>query len=130
MRQVTTPIPLAEYCGIRCTERSLCEIDSGKVMVTVPRQDITRITLRYGTQAPHPVIQVVMGLLLTGLGYFPIAHLIDWLRHGGAFLTLEAWIVPFPVVGILTVIGAFKRGYFLLVDERQGSKRLSFSTQA
>jgi predicted outer membrane lipoprotein len=121
----TSTLPTA-YCGIRCTEQKLCEIDSGRVMVLVAKEDIRRITLRYGTQAPHPMLQVIMGVILIGLGYFPALHFIHWLQHGGVFFTLEGWIMPLVVAGAWAIISALKRGYFLEIEQDQGTKRLAF----
>jgi hypothetical protein len=117
---------MTECAGIHCTERDLSEIDSGKIMVTVSKEDVRRITLCYGIQAPNPTAQIIMGLLLMGTGYFPILHLIHWIQHGGVFLTLESWIIPFVVAGAWVFVSAFKRGFFLDVEENQGRKRLAF----
>ena len=126
MPQPETMKSAIECCGIRCSEQNLSEIDTGKIMVTVPRQEVRRITLRHGTQAPHPVLQFVMGLALIGPGYFPARHLVHWLRHGGTFLSDELWIIPFVVAGVWMAFSAFSRGYFLEVELQQGSKRLAF----
>jgi hypothetical protein len=118
---------VSECCGIRCTEQNLCEIDSGKIMVLVPRQGIRRITLRYGFQAPHPILQIGAGCILLAFGYFPILHLVNWMRHGGELLAdAVAFLLPVVVVGIVLIISAFKCGYFLEVEQPNGNSRLAF----
>lgn len=116
-----------EYCGIRVTDKSLSEIDSGRIMVIVDKQAIRNITLRYGFQAMHPAPQIIVGWALILLGYFPLLHFIHWAQHGGVFIDLEAWIIPFAAIGGWLVYSATKRGYFLEVGQDKGTKRLTFS---
>ena len=73
MEMTTTPMqgnPI-ECCGVRCTERELTEVEGGRVMVRVGRDDVQRVRLRHGIQAPHPLLQVGMGLALTALNSRP-----------------------------------------------------------
>jgi hypothetical protein len=115
-----------ECCGIRCTEQSLCEIEGGSVMVTVAPKDVRRVRLRHGVQAPHPLLQVVMGVLLIGFGYFPATHFVHFVRHGGVFFEVEALIIPLVFLRARLVARALKRGHFLEVEEATGVKRLLF----
>jgi len=117
----------SECCGIRCTDQNLCEIDSGKIMVVVAKQNIRRITLRHGFQALHPVLQTIAGCVLVAFGYFPILHLLNWMRHGGGILAhAVAWCLPVVVIGIALILSAFKRGYFLDIEQPNGNSRLAF----
>ena len=116
----------ANCCGIRLTEQNLSEIDSGRIMVTVSKQDIQRIVLRHGVQAPHPATQLIAGIVLISLGYFPIRHLAYWFQHGGVYFDYEAWIIALVIAGMFMVRGASKKGYFLDVELSQGHKRLAF----
>ncbi len=115
-----------ECCGIRCSEQNLAEIDSGRIMVIITKAGIQRITLRYGLQAPHPIRQTLIGVVLTAFGYYPALYLLRWVQRGGVLLSSVLWIVPIVVIGIATIFGAFKRGHFLHVEGRQGDKRLAF----
>jgi hypothetical protein len=129
LQRVVEQLPI-ECHGIVCDEKRLSEIDSGSVMVAVDRHDIQRITSRYGLVSPHPMLQVVMGSALTALACFPAAHLIDWIRHGGAFFTAEAFVIPFAVIGLWLVFSTFRKGRFLEVESARGRKRLAFQRDA
>ena len=101
-------------------------MEGGSVVIEVARDDVQRVTLRHGLQAPHPLLQILMGCALVAAGYFPAAHLIHWFRHGGTFFTFEAFVIPFAFLGLSMVVTALRSGYYLDVEERQGRKRLLF----
>jgi hypothetical protein len=116
-----------EHCGIRCTAEALLEFEGGRLMVTIPRNEIQRIGIRYGIQAPHPMLQVILGLGLASVAYFPLRELIDWLRHGGTLFTVVDLLLFLPIVGAWTAWEALKRGYFFEVQSSAGIKRLAFA---
>ncbi len=122
----TATNPAIECCGVICNDAGLIEIENGSVAVSIPRQDVKRITLREGFLAPRPVIQTVFGLVLASLAYFPVRHLFHWLQHGGAFLTLEIWVIFFALIGVWLIFTAFRRGVFFEVETVRGTKRLAF----
>jgi hypothetical protein len=64
-----------------------------------------------------------MGILLIGFGYFPAAHFVHFVRHGGVLFEVEALIIPLVFLGARLVARALKRGYFLEVEEATGVKR-------
>ena len=115
-----------ECCGIRCTEGALSEIEANRVVITVPKKDIVRITLRHGVQAPNPTIQILFGLALASVGYFPLRSLIYWMQHGGILLWTEQLIMVVAGLGVWTTFEALKRGYFLEIQLAKGFKRLAF----
>ena len=123
--EIESTLPVT-CCGIRLTQQNLSEIDSGRIMVTIAREDIRRVTLRHGIQASHPIIQLFAGIILSGLGYFPIRHFVHWFQHGGFYFDVEALILVPVVAGLFLVVGAFKKGYFLEVELPRANKRLSF----
>jgi len=119
-----TPV---ECCGVICDEKRLMEVEHGRVAVFIARQDVQQIALRDGLQAPHPIIQFVIGLCLVSLALIPIMHLIEWATHGGTFFDAELWIVAFfVVIGVYLVFTAFRRGLFFEVRTPGGTKRLTF----
>lgn len=119
------PQPLA--CGgIQCDGKSLREIDSGRVMVLLPRADIRRIILRHGSPAQHPVIQVIAGFVLLAIGLFPAVHLLHWMRYGGMIILEGNLLFLFPVLGIWFIYGGFIRRYYLEVETPTGNKKLEF----
>jgi hypothetical protein len=125
MRQENAAVS-TECCGVRCTPQGLAEVDSGSVVVQVQKDDVQALTLRHGLQAPHPVLQVLMGCALVALGYLPAAHLVQWFRRGGTFFTIEAFVIPFVFLGMSMVVSALRCGHFLEVEQRNDRKRLAF----
>jgi hypothetical protein len=116
-----------ECCGIRCTDTGLFEMEGSKVMVSVQKSEIQRITLRHGIQAPNPTLQIIFGLAVASVGYFPIRELILWLQHGGTIFSTYHFLIIVSAIGIWTVFEAVKRGYFLEVQTTAGTKRLAFA---
>jgi hypothetical protein len=113
-----------ECGGVRCTATSLVEIDRQRVVVSVQRAVARRVTLQHGFQAPSPVLQIVLGAALAGVGYWPLRHTIRWFRYGGTFVSAEAGLLAFAFVGAWLMVSALRRGYFISVDTDQGRKRL------
>jgi hypothetical protein len=119
-----------EYCGVRCDPDRLVEIDHGRIMAVVKRSEILRIALDRGFQAPHPIRQAVVGVLLLGVGYFPARHLVDWFLHGGVMLGLELGLIAFAAMGVWILINALRSGYYLDVQLSTGQQRIAFSSEA
>lgn len=125
-----SPPPIAnsviECCGVNCDDNQLFEREAGCVVITVPRRDIKQLTLCDGLLAPHPNLQIMLGLLLASLAYLPIRHLIPWFRDGGIFFTIELGIIAIALIGVWLVISAFRRGLFLEAETESGVRRLQF----
>jgi hypothetical protein len=126
MSDATTDPQSLACAGIQCDGKSLREIDSGRVMVLLPRADIRRIILRHGSPAQHPVIQVIAGFVLLAIGLFPALHLLHWMRYGGTIILEENLLFLFPVLGIWFIYGGFVRRHFLEVEIPIGNKKLQF----
>ena len=87
------------------------EIDGNRVMVTVAKKDIERISIRHGIQSPNPTLQIILSLALASVAYFPLRELIDWFRHGGTLFTHVDYLIPLPVIGAWTNAGARPRPF-------------------
>ncbi|HEY8747954.1 MAG TPA: hypothetical protein VIM11_08270 [Tepidisphaeraceae bacterium] len=111
---------------ISCTDQSLIEMDSGKPLIVIPRNEITGIKFRHGFVSPHPVLQFLVGIALLAPGYFPTIHLIHWIQHGGPFFSLEVWIYSLCFIGLYTAISVFRRGYVLEIARTNSQTRLAF----
>lgn len=123
----TTVAPSTIECdGIRCDDARLAEIENGRVIVSVYREDLTHIALQDGILAPRPILQTILGFGLAALGYYPARHLIEWLQQGGRIFTVELWLIVFALVGLWLMFTAFRRGVFLEVGTVHGIKRLPF----
>lgn len=122
--------PAMEYAGVRCTADSVCSIDAGKCVIIVPRNDIRRAALRYGSASAHPLVQFIFGLGLMALGIPVLIHSIHLMQNGGTFLTMETWLLFFPVIGVTLVYGSMARNYYLLIETVKEKKKLPFKRPA
>jgi hypothetical protein len=127
MNQLSTYTSEMEFHGIHFMGNQLCEMDMGRVIVKVSRDEIKKISLHYGLQSPHPVLQILFGVPLAATsGYFLTKILFVWFLHGGVFFRIEELLAVPMVVGIWISIAALKQGYYLAVQSSNGSKRLAF----
>ncbi|HWE95966.1 MAG TPA: hypothetical protein VG269_18530 [Tepidisphaeraceae bacterium] len=122
----TDPQPVA-CAGIQFDAKSLREVDSGRVMVLLSRADIRRVTLRHGSPAQHPVVQVIAGFIMLAMGALPTLYFLHWMREGGRFILHIATMFLFPVLGVWFIYGGFIRRHYLDVETSTGNKKLQFS---
>src|SRR4051812_33864738 len=92
--------PSFEGCGLRITPTELMEVEGAKVMVRLRRDEVLRVAFCHGIQAPRPMLQFFAGAILLPTAYLPARHLIDWVKHGGTFFTVELWLVTTAVLGL------------------------------
>ena len=114
-----------EFAGVRFGPDDVVEVDGGQVMVTVARRDVQRMTLREGFHSAHPIMQVVAGAILTAVGLLPTWHFANWVLRGGTFVSIEAVLMGFMVIGPYLMIDALKRGPNLEVRTAAGTKKLA-----
>jgi hypothetical protein len=124
------PSPSMEYAGVRCMADSICSIDAGRCIIIVPRAEIRRVSLGYGSGSAHPLVQFIFGLGLMALGIPVLVHLMQWMRNGGTFLTMETWLLFFPAIGITLVYGSMARNCYLLIETGKEKKKLPFQRRA
>ena len=117
---------MIECGGVAFDEQRLQEIDEGQVMVSVERSDIQRIRLRSGLISPHPILQMILAGPFLAIGLIPIVHFIHWAVRGGAFYRATVFAAPVLVIGVMLLLGAFRRGRFLEVETNRGRKRFAF----
>ena len=113
-----------DFAGIRFGPDDVVEMDGQQVLLRVAKPEIQRIALRQGFYSAHPIVQAVVGIVLTGIGVLPAMHLVVWLASGGTFHAIEAFIVAFVFLGPWLVYDAAKRGPHLDVRTAAGHKRL------
>ena len=113
-----------DFAGVRFGADEVVEMDGQQVMVRVRKSEIERMALRHGFYSAHPILQVVVGIVLAGIGVLPTMHLIHWLANGGTFHTVEAFVVAFIFLGPWLVYDAAQRGPHLDVRTAAGRKRL------
>jgi len=119
-----------EFAGVRFGLDDVSELEDGRVMVKVPKAQIRRIALREGFYSAHPVVQVIAGIVLSGIAVPPTWHLATWIVGGGTFVSIEAWLIAFMFIGPWLVYDALKRGRYLQVETVAGRKKLILDRRA
>jgi hypothetical protein len=59
------------FAGIDCNAERLRELEGNRVMVLIPRTEVRRITLCYGSPAQHPITQIFAGFIMLAMGALP-----------------------------------------------------------
>jgi putative Mn2+ efflux pump MntP len=110
-----------ESNGIRATPEGLFEIDSGRVMVFIPRADVVKLSLAHGRLAERPFVQAIIGALLLAFG----ALAIGWLLLIGYWKTVASAVV-LPIVGLWMLVHSFRDGDYLEVQTPRATRKLVF----
>lgn len=118
-----------EHGGIRFSTDLLAEVDRGHPVIRIPREDVRRIALRWGFQAPRPIVQAILGigLLLAGV-YILVKIILELMAHGGE--VSGRLLIALVIVGLLggwLFFEAFKRGYYLEVRTEKRAEKLRFN---
>jgi hypothetical protein len=118
-----------EHGGIRFSTDLIAELDRGRSVIRIPREDVRRIALCWGFQAPRPFVQAVLGigLLLAGI-YILVRIIMELMAHGGQ--VVGRLLIGLVIVGLLggwLLFEAFKRGYYLEVRTEKRTEKLRFN---
>lgn len=114
--------------GVRFTKKSVAQLDGTRVSVSIARDSIRQMSLRYGFQSERPLLQVLFGSILCLVGLWPVIHITNWLIFGGVFLALETLLIFFLIFGIWGIYTGVRRGYYLLVEMDRDTRKLAFSS--
>jgi hypothetical protein len=117
-------------CGIVFINDSICEIDDGLIAIRLPITEVKRVVLGYGFQSPHPLLQMILGLVFIGMGVFAALAFLNFLIQGGTFPRLGAGLIAFGFIGVWLLAKAVNRGFYLDVYSAQGRRRLGFDDEA
>ena len=108
-----------QFLNIILTEEGVGEVEDGRTIVFVPRDQIEMLEFRHGVQAERPAIQAVAGLLFSCLGALGISIF----GRGGSF-RLGAGCLVFGVLGVLLLWESLRRGYYLQAICRSDARKL------
>ncbi len=112
--------------NIRVTGQGLAEFDGDSIRCSVPGVKVRSIFLCFGRQAERPVRQTIMGLLMLGVGAFPIAKAA--IGAAGWSWSIREWgMVAFLIPGVAAIAGSFKTGSYLRVETDEGFRKLPFN---
>ncbi len=118
----------------------ISQLDGDAVVMTVPKEEIRRVTLVHDSRARRPFLQFFAGFILaaTGLVFLIAAFLI---AEGGVYVVqLKSVVLGIPVlpiglwsmvgIGLWLIIGVFRGRYNLLIDTEQGCRKIFFAESA
>ena len=122
---MNTTAPKVEQCSylnLRATEKGLSEFTSkGARAVFIPKDQVESIQIKFGSYSERPFLQPIMAFFLIALG----AVGIDWMWGESARgLRLGVGFLAFGAIGVFCLYEAVKRGYYLAVNCKSGSRKL------
>ncbi len=125
---------------VNISTSGISQLDGDAVVMTVPRDEIWRVALVHDSRARHPFLQFFAGFILiaTGLVFLIAAFLI---AEGGVYLiqlksrTFGIPLLPIGLwsmvgMGLWLIIGVFRGRYNLLIDTRDGCRKIFFAESA
>lgn len=112
---------------VRISASGAAEMDRARPLLFLPRAEIVRMELRYGSAAERPLVTAVLGILLIAVAIAPVVLLAFTARNGEAyptwrFLTATAFLVP----GWWLLDLSLRRRFYLAVTMRRDARKLVF----
>lgn len=87
------------HLNVEISERGISEFSGGKRIVFVPKEEIRKIEVRFGSRAERPFVQLIGALLLLGIGFAGLLMTIDsgmrGFRWGAGFLVFGGFGIWF-----------------------------------
>lgn len=114
------------YDTILVTPRGIAETSGKKVMIFVPANEITLITLIYGRPDHVPIFSLLAGVVFSLVGVFGLIEFIIATRG----FRYELGMIAFGIIGGSLIYDALKQRYFLEVQGPKGKRRLVLSKHA
>lgn len=117
---------------VEITRQEVAEFDRDRKIVSIKRDDIDQIALKYGVVGERILINILVGLLLIAigiiLGIFPLVPMFAYKYdpenyHGVKLFALAA---PLIFVGIYHVGKLFSRRYYLLISVGKKYRKIIF----
>jgi hypothetical protein len=119
--QTTTPANQVSYLNIVISEKGLSEFSHGKRIIFIPKEQVQNIEIKFGSRAERPLVQMIFGLLLAGLGFVGISLIIT---GGLAGLRWGIGFIVFGGFGVFCLYEALKKGYYLQVISSHDKRKL------
>jgi hypothetical protein len=109
------------YLNIVISEKGLSEFSHGKRVVFIPKDEVQKIEVRYGSGAERPLAQIVVGLLLTALGCVGVAMIF---ASGMRGLRWGVGFIVFGALGAWCLYEAFKKTHYLQITCHKETRKL------
>jgi hypothetical protein len=117
------PVKQLSYLNIQVSEKGLSEFSGGRRVIFIPKEQIQNIEIRFGSSAERPLLQLITGLLLLGLG---IAGVSMILASGWRGLRWGAGFIVFGGFGVWFLHETFKKNHFFKVVCHNDKRKLVF----
>ncbi|MDB6019806.1 MAG: hypothetical protein JWR19_4295 [Pedosphaera sp.] len=111
------------YLTVKASAEGVSEVSKGRILVFVNKAEIERIELSSGSGAENPVLQLVLGILLTALGASAVVPIC---LGNGLMLRYGLGFIFFGLVGVWMIFEALQKRTYLLVSTRKDRRKLFF----
>jgi len=119
-----------ECHGVVVDAAGLSELRGGQRGRIEPLESIRSVRHGHGALARFPLLLLVIGLLLIGVGGLSLRLIVSWLREGGVVTDLQMFFVVLIPIGAWIAWDALRRGHYLEVSSTRGIRRLVFESRA
>src|SRR5262245_61131792 len=110
--------------NIRIADGRIQEIGGGRALVSLPLAEIKDVRLVRDIVAERPVVQAVVGAVVTALGVAWALRILYWLFRGGVMWDVEVLMLGGLIGGPLFIRGALRRGLVLKVEMANDTRKI------
>lgn len=111
-----------DYLDVRVNDQSIAAMKGHRAEVVIPAAEIRSMKVVLGSEVQHPLMLLLFGIGLVGLGLLPVLH---WLM-GGILVGKEVLLLIWPFLGSYAIFEAVKKKPLLLVETTTGRKKITF----
>jgi hypothetical protein len=111
------------YLNLAISEKGLSEFSGGRRIIFIPKDEVQIIEIKFGSSAERPLIQVIAGLMLVGLGYIGLTMIIMNAMRGSRW---GLGFIVFGGFGLWFLYETFKKTHYLRVICRNDKRKLVF----
>lgn len=119
-----TPTNQVSYLNIVISENGLSEFSHGKRLIFIPKEQIQSVEIKFGARAERPLVQMIFGILLAGLGTVGLSVVLTGGLRG---LRWGLGFIVFGGLGVFCLYEALKKGYYLQIISTNDTRKLQFS---
>jgi len=116
-----------EYAAVRLSADGAAEMDRNRRHIWIPREQIVRLELSFGSAAERPLISLVLGVLLVLLALLGPAIVILGLLRNSIVHTKLVTTLGFIVPALWLLDLSLRGRWFLMVHTKRGTRKLLFT---
>jgi len=112
------------------TREEICELDRGRKVVRVPRDEIRLVELCRDSSSHHPILQAALGVVLGIAGLWGAGGLVAWLWEGGRlYVEVTTSLMLLVPAGAWVVFDALRSRVLLRLRVKKGQRKLLFGRE-